>query len=181
MGFPLFSTGISGRQQLWAEVAAFPVFPLFSFPGSTFLRRARELVCLGGTRANSGCVARLRKVCPFCEGRSRARLSRLFLAGEYRRSVVTAEMSCCWAAGGSPVTGEKTPEEKNTPGGHWQERLPGPGWKPCCPCAAGSSSLGVQRRHRGSRGSCEAALGQMHFGEEIRYWFSAKSSAWAVM
>ena len=38
-----------------------------------------------------------------------------------------------------------------------------------------------QSRHHGSQGSCEAALGQMHFWEEVTYWFSAKSSVWALM
>lgn len=88
-------------------------------PAALFYGGHRSLSAWEELGRNSGCVAHFMKVCPFCEGGSQARLSRLFLGREYRRSVVTAEMSYCWAAGGSLVLGEKMPEDKNTLDSHW--------------------------------------------------------------
>lgn len=61
---------------------------------------------------NSGYVAHLMKVCPFCKGRSQNQLSSVFLGGEYHRSVVRSEMSYCWAVGGSLLLREKNARGK---------------------------------------------------------------------
>lgn len=122
------------------------------------------LVCLGGGRKKLWICCPLNEGLPFLQKKDQNQLSSMFLGGEYHRSVVTSKISYCWIAGsrGKNSRREKYPR------------------KSLARMIAGLEAVlslllrqlfavfpEDQSRHCGSRGSSEAALGQMRFWEEI--------------